>query len=71
MGPAAPGTPSPVMIPARLAVDLRHKGAGVGAALLNDALLRTAQATDLAGDRTLLVHAKDDTAPVWYLAWGF
>ena len=51
MGPAAPGTPSPVMILERLAVDLGHRGAGGGAASLKDALLRPAQAADLAGIR--------------------
>ena len=35
--------PVPVMILARLAVDLKHQGAGLGRALLSDALLRTAQ----------------------------
>ena len=39
--------PVPVMILARLAVDLQHQGAGLGKALLKDALLRTAQAADL------------------------
>jgi GNAT superfamily N-acetyltransferase len=63
--------PVPVMLLARLAVDCRHQGTGIGAALLKDALLRTAQAADIAGIRTLLVHAKDDAARSWYLAWGF
>lgn len=63
--------PVPVMILARLAVDRTHQGAGLGAALLKDALLRTLQAADIAGIRTLLVHAKDDTARSWYEGWGF
>ena len=63
--------PVPVMVLARLAVDQEHQGAGIGKALLKDALLRTAQAADIAGIRTLLVHAKDDAARSWYLAWGF
>jgi GNAT superfamily N-acetyltransferase len=61
----------PVMILARFAVDLRHQGAGLGKALLKDALLRTAQAADLAGIRALLVHAKDESARQWYLNWEF
>lgn len=61
----------PVMILARLAVDLQHRGAGLGKALLKDALLRTAQAADIAGIRALLVHAKDETARQWYLNWEF
>lgn len=61
----------PVMILARLAVDKEHQGKGLGKALLKDALLRTAQAADIAGIRCLLVHAKDDPARQWYLSWEF
>jgi len=57
------------MVLARLAVDRRFQG--VGRALLKDALLRTAQAAEIAGIRALLVHAKDDAARNWYLQWGF
>jgi GNAT superfamily N-acetyltransferase len=63
--------PVPVMILARLAVDLKHQGVGLGRALLRDALLRTAQAADIAGIRALLVHAKDHAARQWYLNWEF
>lgn len=63
--------PVPVMILARLAVDCRHQGAGLGAALLKDALLRTMQAADIVGIRTLLVHAKDDAARSWFEGWRF
>ena len=66
-----PQHPVPVMILARLAVDVQHQGAGLGKALLKDALLRTAQAADIAGIRALLVHAKDETARQWYLNWEF
>lgn len=63
--------PIPVMILARLAVDQKHQSAGLGRALLKDALLRTCQAADIAGIRAMLVHAKDDAARNWYLQWGF
>ena len=63
--------PVPVMILARLAVDLQHEGAGFGKALLKDALLRTAQAAYIAGIGALLVHAKDEPAMQWYLNWEF
>ena len=63
--------PVPVMILARLAVDSSHQGAGLGKALLRDALKRTAQAADIAGIRALLVHAKDESARNWYLQWEF
>ncbi len=66
-----PQHPVPVMILARLAVDLQHQGAGLGTALLKDALLRTAQAADIAGIRALVVHAKNESARQWYLNWEF
>lgn len=63
--------PVPVMILARLAVDSAHQRKGLGQALLKDAVLRTAQAADIAGIRALLVHAKDDSARQWYESWEF
>ena len=66
-----PQHPVPVMLLARLAVDSRHQGLGLGRALLKDALIRTTRAADIAGIRALLVHAKDDAARNWYLQWEF
>lgn len=63
--------PVPVMLLARLAVDTHHQRKGLGQALLKDALLRTAQAADIAGIRCLLVHAKGEAARRWYTAWEF
>ena len=63
--------PVPVMILARLAVDKEHQRKRLGQALLKDALLRTAQAADIAGIRCLLSHAKDDAARQWYESWEF
>jgi GNAT superfamily N-acetyltransferase len=63
--------PVPVMILARLAIDQKHQSAGLGRALLKDALLRTVQAASIAGIRAVLVHTKDDAARNWYLHWGF
>ena len=63
--------PIPVMILARLAVDLSQQGSGIGKALLKDALLRTAQAADIAGIRAMVVHAKDDDARRWYEQFDF
>lgn len=63
--------PVPVMLLARLAVDKEHQRKGLGQALLKDALLRTAQAADIAGIRCLLVHAKDNAARQWYESWEF
>lgn len=61
----------PVMLLARLAVDRTEQGAGIGTGLLKDALLRTAQAADIAGIRALLVHAKDENARAWYGRFDF
>ena len=66
-----PQHPVPVIILARLAVDLQHQGAGLGKAMLKNALLRTAQAADIAGIRPLLVHAKDEPVRLWYVNWEF
>ena len=57
--------PIPVMLLARLAIDRSEHRKGLGKALLKDALLRTAQAADIAGIRAMLVHAKDDEARAW------
>lgn len=61
----------PVILLARLAVDVSIHGKGVGLALLKDALLRTAQAADTIGARALLVHAKDDEARTFYEHFNF
>lgn len=63
--------PVPVMVLARLAVDKRWQGKGVGAALLKDALSRTLQAADIAGIRAMVVHAKDDQARNFYEHFNF
>jgi len=54
-----------------LAVDRSEQGAGIGKALLKDALLRMAQAADIAGIRELVVHAKDENARRWYEQFDF
>lgn len=63
--------PVPVILLARLAVDVAEKGKGVGAGLLKDALLRAVQAADIVGCRAVLVHAKDDAAKAFYQRFGF
>ena len=59
------------MILARLAVTQSEQRHGFGAALLKDALRRTAQAADIAGIRALFVHAKDDDARAFYERFDF
>jgi GNAT superfamily N-acetyltransferase len=63
--------PVPVMLLARLAVDRRWHGQGLGGGLLKDALRRTLQAADIAGIRALLVHAKDEAARAFYERFDF
>ncbi len=63
--------PVPVMLLARLGVDRGCQRQGLGRALLKDAILRTLQAADIAGIRSLLAHAKDEAARQWYLSWDF
>lgn len=60
----------PVMVLARLAVDLREQGKGMGKGLLKNALIRTAQAADIAGIRALFVAAKDE-ARTFYEHFNF
>jgi GNAT superfamily N-acetyltransferase len=59
------------MLLARLAVDRRWHGQGVGKALLKDAMRRTIQAADIAGIRAFAVHAKDDEARRFYEKFDF
>jgi GNAT superfamily N-acetyltransferase len=63
--------PVPAVLLARLAVDRRHQGAGVGRSLLQDAVLRSLQAADSIGVRAMLVHAKHERARAWYEQNGF
>jgi GNAT superfamily N-acetyltransferase len=61
----------PIILVARLAVDQRDQGKGLGKALLKDAVLRTLQAAEIAGLKLLLVHAKDVTDADFYRKHGF
>lgn len=66
-----PQYPIPIILLARLAVDQKEAGKGLGKGLLKDALLRTVQAADIAGLRAMLTHAKDEEAKQFYLKFGF
>ena len=63
--------PIPVLLLARLGVDLQEQGQGIGAALLKDVLLRTASAAEQFGVRALLVHAQDEDAVGFYERYNF
>lgn len=63
--------PIPIILLARLAVDLRWQDQGVGKALLRDAMQRTLQAANIAGVRAIAVHAKDLEAKRFYQHFDF
>jgi GNAT superfamily N-acetyltransferase len=63
--------PVPVMVIGRLAIDSRYQGRGLGRALLQDAVLRTMQAGEIAGIRAMLVHAISEDAKRFYERCGF
>jgi predicted N-acetyltransferase YhbS len=71
LGRGMPGHPVPVVVLARLAVDERDQGAGVGRGLLRDAMLRTLTAAHSIGVRALIVHARDASAAAFYGRSGF
>jgi predicted N-acetyltransferase YhbS len=71
LGRGMPGHPVPIVVLARLAVDLRDQGNGVGRGLMRDAMLRTLSAADSIGVRALIVHARDRSAADFYARHGF
>jgi len=58
--------PQPIALLARLGVDERHEGQGLGAALLLDVITRVASLSDAIGCRGLLVHAESEQARSFY-----
>ena len=61
----------PAILLARMAVDSRHKGQGLGAALLKHFMLKALEVAQSVGVRVLLIHAKDDEAKSFYSHYGF
>lgn len=61
----------PVVILARLAVDKRDHGRGIGTGLLKDAIRRTLLIAEQAGIRALLTHPLDEEAAQFYRRFGF
>jgi len=62
--------PIPVAILARLAVDARSQGEGLGARLLDDALERVCRAAKEVAVRAVVVHTIDDEAVGFYERFG-
>lgn len=58
--------PIPALLLGRLAVDERHQGQGLAAALLKHFLLKSLEVAEITGVRLLLVHAKDEQAAAFY-----
>ena len=76
--PAVPGRfrrnmpdPIPVVVLARLAVDAKWHGQGLGRALFRDAARRVVYAAETIGIRGLVVHAISEAAREFYVALGF
>jgi GNAT superfamily N-acetyltransferase len=63
--------PIRICLIARLAVDQRWQGRGLGSAVLRDALRRTLGAAAEIGIRAVLVDAIDENAAAFYRSYGF
>lgn len=63
--------PIPMLLLARLAVDLKAQGQGLGRSLLQSALGKYLQASEVIGSRALMVHAIDEAAIGFYQGYGF
>lgn len=66
-----PRHPIPVVLLARLAVDEKMKGFGIGAGLLKNALLRCLNAAGEVGVRAMIVDAKNEEARKFYEHFDF
>lgn len=63
--------PMPVIILARLAVDVSFRGEGLGADLLHDAVLRCFRVAENIGVRAIMVHTLTEEARNLYIHHGF
>lgn len=63
--------PIPLIILARLAVDLDYQQRGLGFSLLQDAIRRALAVAEHAGIRALLTHPLDAEADAFYKRFGF
>ncbi len=63
--------PLPVVILARLAVNVQDHGRGIGFGLLQDAIRRTFLIAEQAGIRAMLTHPIDEDAARFYTKFGF
>jgi GNAT superfamily N-acetyltransferase len=63
--------PIPAVILVRMAVDEKHRGIGLGSALLQSAIETTIAAAQTIGIACLIVHAKDEDARNFYQQFDF
>lgn len=63
--------PIPLIILARLAIDLDYQKRGLGFSLLQDAIKRAIPVAENAGIRALLTHPLDAEAEAFYRRFGF
>ncbi|MHB8671944.1 MAG: GNAT family N-acetyltransferase [Acidimicrobiales bacterium] len=63
--------PIPVLLLARLALDRSEQGHGLGADLLQDALIRAVAGARQYGSRAVIVDAINDRAAAFYARHGF
>jgi GNAT superfamily N-acetyltransferase len=63
--------PIPVLLLARLAVDLRFRGVGLGTQLVREAALLAVKLSKFTGIRALIVDAKNDRARRFYERLNF
>jgi GNAT superfamily N-acetyltransferase len=63
--------PVPVIVLGRLAVDSGYQGAGLGGALLRNAIRRTLRVSTEIAVKAMLVHAISPDAHRFYLSFGF
>lgn len=63
--------PLPIVILARLAVNVQDHGRGIGFGLSQDAIRRTFLIAEQAGIRAMLTHPIDEDATRFYTKFGF
>jgi GNAT superfamily N-acetyltransferase len=61
----------PAILLGRMAVDSRHQGEGLGAAMLKHFMTKAIEVSEIVGVRLVLVHAKDEDAKNFYRHHGF
>ena len=61
----------PAILLGRMAVERRHQGKGLGAAMLKHLMTKAIEVSEKVGVRLVLVHAKDEQAKGFYRHHGF